>query len=120
MTPSRWVDDLVPTRRHVVGGQGRAVLEADILADRECVGPAAIRRLGNLGAGIADEIDRRGRIFRVDPDQHTVEGRHCVNRRKRPLAMAVEARRRIGRDHVGQHAALFWRLRGDRRQAYRQ
>ena len=101
-----------------MGGQGRTVLEADILADRECVGPAAIRRLGNLGADIADEIGRRGRIFRVDPDQHAVEGRHCVNRRKRPLAMAVEARGRIGWDHVSQRAASLRRL-GGCRQAYR-
>jgi hypothetical protein len=90
-----------------VSGQGRTALKPDILADRECVGPAAICRLRNLGADIADEIGRRGRIFRVDPDQHTVERRHRVNRRKRRLAMAVEARRRIGRDHVSQHAACF-------------
>jgi hypothetical protein len=38
-----------------LGGQGRAVLEPDILADRECVGPAAIRWFGNLGANITDE-----------------------------------------------------------------
>jgi hypothetical protein len=48
--PFRWVNDPVPARRHVVGGLGRTVLEADILADRECVGPGATRRLGNLGA----------------------------------------------------------------------
>ena len=103
-----------------MGGQDRTVLEADILPDRECVGPVAIRRLGNLGADIAHEISGRGGILGVDPDQHTVERRHRVNRRKRRFAMAVEAWRRIGRDHVGQCAATFRHLRAGRRQAYQQ
>ena len=52
----RRVDDLVPARGHVGGGQGRAVREFDIVAYREGVGPAVISRLRNAGADIADEI----------------------------------------------------------------
>ena len=64
---------------------------------------------GHLGAEIADELGRRGRVLRVDPDQHAVERRHRMHRREGRLAVPVEARRRIRRDHVGQRAAAFRR-----------
>src|SRR5439155_1616916 len=38
-----------------------------------------------------------------------------VHRREGRLTMTVEARRRVGRDHVGQRAAPLWRLAGSGR-----
>ena len=85
-------------------------MELDAVADLEGVGLAVVGRLRHLGAQIADEIGRRGRVLRVDPDQHAVERRGRVHRRVGRLAMPVEARRRVGRDHVGQRAAAFRRF----------
>ena len=109
------MDDLLPARRHVGGGQRRAVVELDALADLEGVGLAVVGRRRHRGAQIADEIGGRGRIVGIDPDQHAVERRRRMHGREGGLAMAVEARRRVGRDHVGQRAAALRRVGGRRR-----
>ena len=72
------------------GGQRRAVMEFDALADLEGVGLAVIGRLRHLGAEIADEVGRSGRILRIDADQHAVEWRCRVDRRVGCFPMAVE------------------------------
>ena len=110
---------LLPARRDIGRGQRRAVVEFDALADLERVGLAVIGRLRHLGAEIADEIGRRGRVFRVDADQHAVKRRDRMHRREGLLAMPVEARRRVGRDHIGQRAAAFRRLVGRERRGGR-
>ena len=97
-------DDLVPARCHVGGGQWRAVVPFDAVADREGVGLAAVGGLRHVGAEVADELART-RVLRVDPDQEAVERRGRMDRREGAFAMPVEARRRVGRDHVGQRAA---------------
>ncbi len=111
-TPWRRKDDLVPARRDVGGGQRRAVVELDALADLEGVGLAVVGRLRHLGAQIADEIGAVARVHRIGPDQDAVERRDRMDRRVGLLAMPVEARRRIGRDHIGQDAAVLRRLVG--------
>src|SRR6516165_5784083 len=43
-----------------------------------------------------------------------------MDRRVGFLALRVEARRRVGRDHVGQYTAVFWRLVGHCRRCRRE
>src|ERR1700737_1626235 len=90
------------------------IVESNVRANLEAVGLSVIGRLRDLGAEIADELGGVGRIFRVYPDQHAVEGRHRVHRRIGALAVTVEARRRIRRDHVGEGAAVFRGLSSSR------
>ena len=104
------MDDRVPARRHVGRGQRRAVVKFDPVADLEGVGLPVIARLRHRGAQIADEIRGRGRVLRIDPDQDAVKRRRGMDRRVGGLAVAIEAWRGVGRDHVGQHPALFRRL----------
>ena len=98
-------DDLLERGDHVLRGQRRAVVEFHALADLEGVGLAAVGRLRHLGAQVADEIRRRRRIVRIDPDEHAVERRERVDQRERGLAVTVQARRLVGNDE-GQNAAL--------------
>ena len=100
-------NDLVVARGHVGGGQRRAVVKFDVLADLECVGLAVVGRLRHLGAEIADEMGYVRRVVRVDADQHAVERRDRMHRRVGALAVPVKARRRVRRDHVGEGAAVF-------------
>ncbi len=116
----RRADDLAPAGGDVGGGQRRAVMPFDAVADLEGVGLAAIGRGRHLGAEIADEIGRRGRVVRVDPDQDAVVRRRRVHRGVGGLAVAIEAGRRVGGDEVGQGAAAFWRLPGTGRRGKRQ
>src|SRR5262249_62090761 len=58
------------------------------------------------------DMGRWGGLFRVDGDTLAVEGCPRVHRRKGALAMAVEARRRIGGDHISEGAAVFGLLAG--------
>ncbi len=113
--PGRRRDDLVPARRHVIGRERRVVGEFNVGTNSEGIGSAVVHRLGDFGADIAHEVGRRGRVLRIDPDQHAVERRDRVDRRERVLAVAVPARRRVGRDHVGQRAAALRRLPRNRR-----
>ena len=106
------IDDPVPAGGDICGGQPRAVGEFDIVADHETVGAPAIRRLGDFGADVADELGRGGRVFRIGADQNTVERRHSVYRGEGRLAVTIEARRRVGRDHIGQDATALRRLLG--------
>ena len=108
--PWRGKDDLVPARRHVGGGQRRAVVELHSLADLERVGLAVIRRLRDRGAEIADELRGVRWVLRIDPHQHAVERRHRVQHGEGALAVAVQARRGIRRNHIGQRAAALRRL----------
>ena len=105
-------DDRPKCRRDIFGGQRRAVVKFDTLADLEGVGLAAVERLRHLGAEIAGEIGRRGGVVGVDADQEAVEGRATMHGRKGALPMRVEARWRVGRDQVGQRAAALRRLLG--------
>ena len=106
----RRIDDLAPARCDIDGCQRRPVVKLHPVANLEGVGPAVIGRLRHLGAEIAHEIGRRGRVLRVDPDQDTVIRRRRMHRRVGCLAMAIEARWRVGRDHVGENAARPWLL----------
>ena len=103
-------DDLVPACRDVVRGHLVAVGELHVVADREGVGGAVIGRLGDFGADVAYKLGRIGRVVRVRADQHAVERRHRVDRRKCVLALPVKTRRCIGGDHIGQRAAALWCL----------
>ena len=91
-------DDVLPARGNVISRQRRAVVKLDALSDLEGV----------------------GRVIRVDPDQDAVERRNRMNGRESRLAMRVEAWRRVGRDHIGESAALFRRIAGARRQGERE
>src|SRR3984893_3731583 len=53
----------------------------DAVADLKGIGLAVIGRLRHRGAKVADDIGGRGRVFRVDPDQHAVKGRHRACRK---------------------------------------
>ena len=88
-----------------------AVVELHVGADLEGVGLAVVGRLRHLGAEIADELGGRRRIVRRDADQHAVERRRGMHRGEGRLAMAVEARRRVGRNHVDERSAALGRLR---------
>src|SRR5690242_16014002 len=110
------MDNRVPARRHIVCSQWRSVVEFDALPDLERISLAAIRRLRHRCAKVADEIGRRRGIFRVYPDQYAVKGGGGVNRRVGRLAMTVEARRRVRRNHIVQAAAAFRLLVSRRRQ----
>ena len=115
--------DFVKARGDVVGGQRRAVGEFNAVADLKGVGLAVVGRLRHRRAQIADDIRRRGWIVRVDTNQDAVKGCDCMHRRISALAVPVKARRRVGRDHIGQNAAAFRRFlirrrcRRDRRHA---
>src|ERR1700740_2081468 len=63
--PLRGMDNHVPTPGDIGGGQRRAVVEFDAVADLESVGLAALRGLGHRGAQIAHKVSRRGRVFRI-------------------------------------------------------
>ena len=106
VTPCGGLTIICQLRRHR-RGQRRAVGEFHPVADVEGVGLAVIGRLRDFGAQIAHEIGRRGRVLRVDPDQHAVERRDRMHCRVGRFAVPVEARRRVGRDQVGQRAAAF-------------
>ena len=110
-------DDPVPAGGHIRSRQGRAVMELDVLADLEGVGLAVIGRLRHLGAEIADEIGGRGWVLRVDVDQHAVKRRHRMHRRIVGIAVTVEARRRVRRDHVRERSPVFRLLTGRSRQS---
>ena len=89
-------DDLVPARGDVGGGQRRAVGEFDAVADLEGVGLAVVGRLRHLGAQIADDIGRRGRIVRVDANQarcRTARSRAPSRRCSRGARRSSAARR---------------------------
>ncbi len=88
-----------------------SVVELHVGADLEGVGLAVVGRLGHLGAEIADVLGGRRRIVRRDADQHAVVRRRGMHRGEGRLAMAVEARRRVGRNHVDERSAAFGRLR---------
>ena len=117
----RRVHDIFPVRRDIGCRQRRTVVEFDVLADLEGVSLAVIGRLRHLGAQIAHEVGRRRRVRRVDPDQNAVKRRDGMQGREGRLAMPIEGRRRIGRDHIGEGAAALRRIRGPsrRRQACR-
>src|SRR4051812_44303905 len=90
-------------------------MELDTVSDLEGVGLAVPGRLWQLGAEIADEVGCRGRGFRIDPDERAVKGGGRMDSRVGGLAVPVKARRRIGRNHMGERAARFRRLRRYRR-----
>ena len=100
-------DDLVPARRNILGGQGRAIGEFDAVADLEGPGSAAIGRLRHRRAHVADDVVGLARIVRIGANQRAVERRRRMDRRVGLLAMRVKARRRVGRDHVGQGSTVF-------------
>ena len=77
------VDDLAPARRHVGGGERRAVVKPHALADLEGIGPAGVGRRRHLGAQIADEVRGRGRIIGIGPDEHAVERCRRMHRGER-------------------------------------
>ena len=106
------VDDLIPACRHIGGRERRTVMEFHALADLECVGGAVVRRLRHVGAEVADEARGVLGMARIEADQHTVERRHRMHGDIGGLAMRIEARRRIGRDHVGENAAALRRFIG--------
>src|SRR6516164_809722 len=58
------VDDLVPARGNVIGGERRAVMPFDAVADLEGVGLALLGGFRHLGAQIADKIGGRRGIVR--------------------------------------------------------
>ena len=95
-------------REHVLGGELRAVVELDVLADLEGVGLAAVRRLRHLGADVAHELLGR-LVLGIDADQRAVERRPGMGERERRLAVTVVARRLVG-DHELENAALLGRL----------
>ncbi|HEV8031867.1 MAG TPA: hypothetical protein VGP42_12695 [Stellaceae bacterium] len=107
-------DDVLPARLDIGRGQRRSVVEFDPDTQIEGVGPAVIGRLWHLGAQVAHEIGGGGRVLRVDSDQDAVERRRRVQHREGALAMTVKARRRVGRDQIGQRAAMFWRFLASR------
>jgi hypothetical protein len=107
-------DDRAEGRGHVIGGQHRPVVKLHPLPDLEGVGLAVVGRLRHRDAEVADKIGCRCGIVRVDPHQEAVERRAGVHGGEGALAVRVEARRRVGRDHVGQRAAALWRLLGHR------
>ena len=112
----RWVDDLVPAGGDVLRGERRAVVKLHALADLERVGQPIVRGLRHLRAQVALEIRGRGRVARIDTDQHAVERSRRVHHRIGRFAVPIETRACIGRDHVGQDAAALRRLcRGGRR-----
>jgi hypothetical protein len=119
----RRINDFAPAGHHVVGRHRRSIAEPHIVTDLKGVGPAVVSRLWDLGADIADELRRVRRILRVRPNQHAIEGRNRMDGGERVLAMAVEARRRVGRDHEGQGPAVLRRIIGpcwpDQGQDYR-
>ena len=98
---------MLPARRDIGGGQWCAVVKLDSVAYLEGVGLAAVGRLRHRGAQIADKIGRRGRVFRVHPDQHAVERSDRMEGRESTFAMRVKARRGIRRDHVSEIPAAF-------------
>src|SRR5262252_2189028 len=91
-----------------------------VVADLKGVGLAAISRLRHLSTQVADDVGSRFRIVGIDPYQHTVERRRRVDRRIGFLALRVETRRRVRRDHVGQYTAVFRRLVGHCRHSGRE
>ena len=101
-------DDALEAGMHVVGGERRAVMELDALADLEREGLAVVGRLRHLRAQVADELVLGG-IIRIGPDQRAVERRNRVDQRKRRLLVAVEARRLVGNDEL-EYSALLGRL----------
>ena len=111
--------DVLPARRHVGGRERRAVVELHALADLEGVGLAVVGGHRHLGAEIADEVRRRCRIVGIDGDQRAVERRRGMERGVGVFLVPVEARRRIGRNHVGERAAALDVLRGRRRRGQR-
>src|SRR5262244_3700935 len=106
------VDDLVPARRNVIGGERRAVMPFDAVADLEGVGLALLGGFRHLGAQIADKIGGRRGIVRIDPDQHAVKRRTRVDGHKRSLAVRVKARWRVRWDHIVERAATLRPLVG--------
>ena len=103
--------DHVEAFRDVFGGHLVAVVEFDVVANLECIGLPVVGRFRHFGADIADEIGRRRRVLGIDSDQRAVERRNAVDHGIGRLAVTVKARRRIGRDHIGQRAAVFRGLR---------
>src|SRR5262245_38348023 len=93
---------------HVAGGERRAVMELDALADLEREGLAAVGRLRHLRAQVADELVLGG-ILRIGPDQRAIEWGNRVDQRERRLLVAVEARRLVGHDEF-EYPALLGRL----------
>ena len=89
-------------------------MELDAVADLEDVRPAAISWLRHRCAQITHEVGRRGRIVRINADQHAVEGCRRLNGRKGGLAMRVKARRGVCWDYIGQKAAVLWRFLRER------
>src|SRR5262249_28805505 len=108
------MDDLPPARRNVRSGERRAVVELHALPDLEGVGLPAVGRRRHLGAEIANEIGGRRRIVRIDPDEHAVERRNRVHGRIGGLAVTVETRRSVRRDHEGEYPTAL-RSVGSRR-----
>ena len=88
------MDDLVPARGDVLGRQRRAVVKLHALADLERVGEPIVGGLRHLGAQVAPEIRGRGRVARIDADQHAVERRRRVHHGIGGFAVPVEARAR--------------------------
>src|SRR6516165_744414 len=84
-------------------------MELDAIADLKGVSRAVLGLL-DFRAQIADEVGRRGRVFRVDPDQRAVKGRRRMYGSVGAFAMTVKARRRVRWDHIGENPALLWRL----------
>ena len=82
-------------------------MEFDVLPNLKDVGLAVVGRLRDFGAEVADEFRGIRRVLRVDADQDAVERRDRMHRCVGALAMAVKARRRIGRDHIGEGAAVL-------------
>ena len=117
------MDDLVPAGGDVLRRQRRAVVKLHALADLERVGQPVVGRLRHLGAQVAPEIGGRGRVARIDADQHAVERCRRVHARRRWFRGAHRdwARRRPGSCRSGRRRAsapLPWRL-SRRRQGWR-
>ena len=104
--------EVLPACRHILGGERRAVMEFDVRAYLESVGPVVVGRLRHLGAQIADDVGRRCRVCRIDPNEDAVVRRHRMHRRVGALAMSIKARRRVRRYQIGQRAAPLRRLLG--------
>ena len=102
----RWKDDLVVGGLDVAGGQWRAVVEPNPLADLEGVA-RAVRRDLPVDGHVTDDLRV---VVWIDLQQRAVQGRHQLDVGERAFLVGIEARR-VGADHREQDAAPARRLR---------
>ena len=107
------IDDGVPARGDVRGGELGAVMPFDAIADFERPGFPLVGRFRHLGAQVAHEIVGRCGVLRIDANQHAVEWSDRVHRCEGDFTVSVETRRCVGGDHICEDTATLWRLRRD-------